>query len=79
MSDQKPVYNTAGTHVFLKFTETGVEWECPASEVERHLVRGFELCEPRDASLDGLYDPEVLAAKQQATAKKAAPSSKTGD
>lgn len=77
MSDQKPVYNETGTHVFMKFTESGVEWECPVSEVERHLARGFELCEPRDRSLDGLYDPDVLA--QKLAAPKPVKSSKTGD
>jgi hypothetical protein len=73
----KPVYNTAGTHVFMAAPD-GAEWECPAAEdvVAFHLARGFSFVEPRDKSWDGLYDlydPKV-ADEKVAAAKKAAPS-----
>lgn len=53
---QQPVYNDAGTHVFTRNIESGDEWECPVGYLPVALVRGFELCEPRDKSLDGLFD-----------------------
>lgn len=53
--DQKPVYNVDGTHVFTK-SPTGEEWECPVDYLPVALARGFELTEPRDKSLDGLFD-----------------------
>lgn len=56
MAKRKPVFNEAGTHVYVRNTETGDEWECPAGYLPVALVRGFELCEPRDRSLDGLFD-----------------------
>lgn len=56
MAKRKPVFNEAGTHVFVRNIETGDEWECPAGYLEVALGRGFELCEPRDRSLDGLFD-----------------------
>lgn len=51
-----PVYNADGTHVFVKNSATGDEWECPVDYLPVALVHGFELTEPRDKSLDGLFD-----------------------
>jgi hypothetical protein len=53
--DKQPVYNTAGTHVYV-LTPSGDEWECPVDYLSVALSRGFELTEPRDRSLDGLFD-----------------------
>lgn len=53
---QEPVLNAAGTHTFVKNSETGGEWECPNDYLKVALSRGFELTEPRDTSLDGLFD-----------------------
>lgn len=54
-SPTEPVYNAAGTHVFTT-SPTGAEWECPADYLPVALSRGFTLAEPRDKSLDGLFD-----------------------
>lgn len=54
--DQKPVYNTAGTHVFVENESSGDEWECPVDYLETALAHGFKLTTPRDKSLDGLFD-----------------------
>lgn len=80
MSEQKPVHNGAGTHVFMASAD-GTEWECPAAQdvVDYYLARGFVFVKPRDTSWDGLYDlydPEV-ADEKVAAAKKA--TSKSGD
>lgn len=56
MAKRKPVFNEAGTHVFVRNTESGDEWECPAGYLPVALTHGFELAEPRDRSLDGLFD-----------------------
>jgi hypothetical protein len=53
---QKPLYNADGTHVFVAAPETGDEWECPVGYLPVALARGFELTEPRDKSLDDLFD-----------------------
>jgi hypothetical protein len=52
----QPVHNAAGTHTYVKNVETGQEWECPNDYLPVALQRGFELTEPRDTSLDGLFD-----------------------
>lgn len=52
---QEPVLNAAGTHTFVT-TPSGDEWECPNDVLDVYLARGFSLTEPRDKSLDGLFD-----------------------
>ena len=52
---QQPRYNDAGTHVYT-LSPDGEEWECPVDYLPVALARGFELVEPRDKSLDGLFD-----------------------
>lgn len=63
----EPVYNDAGTHVFVRNTDTGSQWECPVGYLPVALERGFELCEPRDASLDGLFDDTTAEPAGQQT------------
>lgn len=53
---QQPVYNAAGTHIYVQNIESGDEWECPPDYLPVALSHGFELAEPRDRSLDGLFD-----------------------
>lgn len=64
-SQQKPVYNADGTHVFTKAPETGQEWECPVAYLPTALARGFELTKPRDRSLDGLFDEATAEGPNQ--------------
>jgi hypothetical protein len=64
MSVQKPVYNAAGTHVFTT-SPSGDEWECPVDYLPVALGRGFELTEPRDKSLDGLFDDSTAEGAAQ--------------
>lgn len=59
-----PHYNTAGTHVFVT-SPTGDEWECPVDYLPVALDRGFELTEPRDTSLDGLFDDTTAEGSAQ--------------
>lgn len=56
---QEPVYNEAGTHIYVQNAETGDEWECPPDYLKVALAHGFELSEPRDRSLDGLFDDQT--------------------
>jgi hypothetical protein len=79
MGDQKPVYNRAGTHVYVTTPANGIQWECPAEVLETYLDEpwNYTLAEPRDDSLDGLTD-EAPAPAKKAAAKKAA-SSTPGD
>lgn len=62
--DQKPVYNTAGTHVFTQ-APNGEEWECPVDVLDVFLARGFILAQPRDKSLDGLFDDSTAEGVNQ--------------
>lgn len=83
MSEQKPVYNDAGTHVYMA-DPSGSEWECPSADdvVAYYLARGFTFTQPRDKSWDGLYDlydPDVADKKVAAAKKAASKSSSTGD
>ncbi len=64
---QQPIHNEAGTHVFVRNTSSGDEWECPNGYLEVALVRGFELTEPRDKSLDGLFDESTAEPVGQQT------------
>lgn len=55
--------NAAGTHVWLLNPETGGLWECPigvahtyAGEPGPGVRGGWEYAEPRDDSLEGLFD-----------------------
>lgn len=63
----KPVHNEAGTHVFVRNTSSGDEWECPNDYLPVALKRGFELTEPRDKSLDGLFDESTAEPEGQQT------------
>lgn len=60
----EPVYNAAGTHVFTT-SPTGDEWECPPDYLPVALSRGFTLAEPRDKSLDGLFDDSTAEGANQ--------------
>lgn len=62
--EQKPVYNTAGTHIFTA-SPTGEEWECPVDYWPVAQQRGFTLTEPRDKSLDGLFDDSTAEGSEQ--------------
>lgn len=64
---QQPIHNAAGTHVFVRNTSSGDEWECPNDYLQVALLRGFELCEPRDKSLDGLFDESTAEPTGQQT------------
>lgn len=63
-NDTNAVYNTAGTHVFTT-SPSGEEWECPVDYLPVALARGFELTEPRDKSLDGLFDDSTAEGAAQ--------------
>lgn len=68
MAKQQPVYNTAGTHVHLFNPETGGQWECPADPDLLDLYvnkRGWEYAQPRDDSLDGLFDESTAEGADQ--------------
>ena len=53
----KQHYNTAGTHVYLRNPETDGEWWCPVDVAPVFVdKRAWEYAEPRDTSLDGLFD-----------------------
>lgn len=60
----EPVLNTAGTHVYTT-TPSGDEWECPLDYLPVALARGFSLTEPRDKSLDGLFDDSTAEGANQ--------------
>lgn len=64
---QKPIHNEAGTHVFVRNTSSGDEWECPNGYLKVALARGFELTVPRDKSLDGLFDESTAEPVGQQT------------
>jgi hypothetical protein len=66
-------YNAAGTHVWVVYPN-GSRWECPAndSSIAYALARGAEFCEPAEDNDALLYDPEVLAARQEKPAEKPA-------
>lgn len=66
-TDQQPIFNADGTHVFVRNTASGDEWECPAGYLPVALVRGFELTVPRDRSLDGLFDESTAEPAGQQT------------
>lgn len=66
-NDQQPIFNEAGTHVFVRNTDSGQEWECPADYLPVALERGFELTVPRDKSLDGLFDESTAEPAGQQT------------
>lgn len=74
MADKKPVYNQAGTHVYVT-TPTGDEWLCPPDYLEVALARGFELSEPVP---EPLADP-VMPSASKSAAKKATKSATPGD
>ena len=63
----EPIHNEAGTHVFVRNTSSGDEWECPNGYLEVALARGFELTVPRDKSLDGLFDESTAEPAGQQT------------
>lgn len=64
MTKQQAVYNNGGTHVYVT-TPSGDEWECPVDYLPVALSRGFELTEPRDKSLDGLFDDSTAEGAAQ--------------
>jgi len=72
-AEKQPVFNAAGTHVFVKNSETGGEWECPPDYLPVALVRGWEYADAPDEDLSDLFDEAP-----KPVAKKAA-SSKPGD
>lgn len=59
-----PILNATGTHAFVT-TPSGDEWECPLDYLSVALARGFSLAEPRDKSLDGLFDDSTAEGANQ--------------
>lgn len=60
----EPILNATGTHAFVT-TPSGDEWECPLDYLPVALARGFSLTEPRDKSLDGLFDDSTAEGANQ--------------
>lgn len=81
---QEPVYNAAGTHVWIYNPETGGLWECPVAAAEVYVgepgpgVRGgWEYAAAPDDSLEGVADEAPAPAKKSAAKKSASKSSST--
>lgn len=78
MTEKKPVFNAAGTHVYLYNPETGGLWECGPDAAEVFVDKlGWQYAEAPEEDTSELFpDVEPKAAKK--TAKKAA-SKTSGD
>jgi hypothetical protein len=74
MAEKKPVYNAAGTHVYLYNPETGGLWECGPEAAEVFVEKlGWEYAEAPEEDTSELF-PDV----KPSPAKKAA-SKTSGD
>lgn len=57
---QEPAYSRDGAFVHLTNPETDGQWWCPVGVADVYVEkRGWELSEPPDDSLDGLFDEEA--------------------
>lgn len=53
------VLNADGTHVHMTHPDTGGAWDCPVEYAAIAQTRGWVFADPRDDSLDGLFDEPV--------------------
>ena len=76
MADKKPVYNAAGTHVYLFNQETGGLWECGPEAAEVFVEKlGWEYADAPEEDVADLF-PDVEP-KQSKPARKGSKSAST--
>lgn len=65
MADNEPVYNEAGTHIWLHNPATDGTWECPAEAAPLFVEhRGWEYTDAPGFSMEGLFDASTAEPEQ---------------